>query len=112
MSDIAIIALISSYFMLVWFRTNAFVEYMVLFRLSRFFHISEYEDIRKQGYDGNYVEFLFTYFNSNFIVRLLSCPICLSFWISMLLSVFIGLHSAWLCAPLILFFYLLFNKLL
>ena len=112
MLEVISIALVASYFMLVWFRTNAFVEYLSLLKLSRFFHVGEYENIKSQGYEGIYVDFLVEYYRSSFFVRLLSCPVCLSFWLGAGLSLFIGLSSACVVAPLMLFFYLLFNKLL
>lgn len=106
------IALVASYFMLVWFRTNAFVEYLTLLQCYKFFHIGEYENIKNEGYGGSYVDFLLEYYNSHFIVRLLGCPVCLSFWLGVGLSFFVNLATAWVAVPLMLFFYLLFNKLL
>jgi hypothetical protein len=109
--EFAIVALILSYFLLVWLRTDAFAEYMLLFRITRFFRIEEYKQIRADGYDGNYIDFLNQYYNDSFFVRLLSCPICISFWLGLSCTFIWGLDGL-LIAPLILFFYLLFNKLM
>ena len=92
----------------IWFKTNAFVEYMELFKLERFFHIKEYVEMSS---DLSYPEFLKEYFNS-FITRLLSCPICTSVWLGFFVSVFAGL----LAFPIVTFFglslHLLISKLL
>lgn len=109
--EFAIVALILSYFLLVWLRTDAFAEYMLLFRITRFFHIKEYKQIRADGYDGNYIDFLAQYYNDKFFVRLLSCPICISFWLGVFCAFFWGLDGL-VMAPLILSFYLLFNRLM
>lgn len=112
MSNIASVSLILAYFLLVWLRTNAFVEYMTLLKLGRFFRIDEYNDIQKNGYGGLYMEFLYSYYHDRFLVRLFSCPVCLSFWAGISLVVFLGTIDAMVGAPLILFFYLLLNKML
>lgn len=112
MLEVVSIALVASYFMVVWFRTNAFVEYLSLLELSRFFHVGEYETIKNDGYGGNYVDFLLEYYGTSFIVRLLGCPVCLSFWLGVGLTLFAGLSAGCVATPLMLFFYLLFNKLL
>lgn len=98
--------------MVVWLKTNAFAEYMTLLRLDSFYHVDEFNKLHKEGYDGTYVNFLFEYYNDSFIVRLISCPICLSFWLGLAAALVIGGVESTLLAPLILFFYLLFNKLL
>jgi hypothetical protein len=105
-------AVVASYFMLIWRRTNAFAEYMTLLRLDRFFAIVEYNQIHKDGYDGNYVDFLVEYYRDFFIVRLLSCPVCVSFWIGLANALACGSFDDFIVAPLTLFFYLLFNRML
>jgi hypothetical protein len=112
MFNIAAIAIVLAYFMLVWFRTNAFVEYMNLLKLGRFLKVSEYNEIHSNGYGGNYVDFLVEYYNDYFLVRLSSCPVCVSFWLGLIVVFFSGSLSAFLAAPLMLFFYLLFNRML
>jgi hypothetical protein len=112
MLNVAAIAVVLAYFMLVWFRTNAFVEYMNLFKLGRFLKVSEYTQIHADGYGGNYVDFLVEYYKDYFLVRLVSCPVCLSFWLGVSLLILTGSLSSFLAAPLMLFFYLLFNRML
>lgn len=108
--DILGFSLMVSYALVVWFKTNAFVEYLSLFRLSRLFHIEDYKAVVAGGYEGSYVEFLREYYHDYFIVRLVTCPICLGFWLSLPLA-FISPQFV-LMLPLGLFFYALFNKLI
>jgi hypothetical protein len=106
------LSLLVSYCLVIWFNTNAFVEYFSLLRLGRFFRISEYQDLVKNGYGESFVSFLKEYYHDIFIVRLVSCPICLGFWLTVALLLFFGSVSYIFVAPLSLFFYLIFNKLL
>lgn len=101
-----------SYFILIWLRTNAFVEYLTLFRLDNLFKVSEYNRLHKDGYGGNYIDFLMEYYNDNFMVRLIACPVCLSFWVGVANVLASGSVDALIVSPLILFFYLIFNRML
>ena len=112
MLDLIIVSIVLSYFLLVWFRTNAFVEYINILKLSRFFCVSEYNELHRNGYDGNYVSFLYEYYKDYFLVRLISCPVCVSFWLGVFFSIIYGSFLGLLVSPLMLFFYLLFNKML
>jgi hypothetical protein len=111
MLNIIGIAFLLSYLMVVWLKTNDFVEYMTLLKQEKF-HVAEYNKLHKEGYAGNYVDFLFEYYNDLFIVRLLSCPVCLSFWLGLVTAIFTGSLAGLLSAPLTLFFYLLFHRML
>jgi hypothetical protein len=95
----------------VWLRTDAFVEYLQLFKLARFFHIAEYSRLHSEGYGGTYTDFLAEYYSDNFLVRLVVCPVCLSFWLGFFTTPWLGIYG-FIVSPLILFFYLIFNKLL
>jgi hypothetical protein len=109
--EFTIVALVLSYFLVVWLKTDAFAEYMLLFRLTKVFHMEEYKQLRADGYDGNYIDFLVEYYKDKFFVRLLACPVCVSFWLGVVLVATHGL-GAIVVPPLTLFFYLLFNKLM
>ena len=108
----AVISLISSYFILIWLRTNAFAEYMRLFRLSCFFKLAEYNKLHADGYDGSYVDFISEYYKDYFIVRLLICPVCLSFWVGVINCIIFDAYAYFIIAPLSLLFYTIFNRLL
>ena len=112
MLPVASVSLVLAYLLLIWLKTNAFVEYMTLLGFGRFLHIDEYNDAQKEGYGGTYVDFLFTYYHDKFLVRLLACPVCVSFWLGISMILFFGTLAAFLGAPLILFFYLLFHRML
>ena len=105
-------ALLFSYFMLIWLRTNAFAEYMKLLKVDKILKLDEYNELHSNGYGGTYLDFLIEYYNDYFIVRLISCPVCLSFWLGLLATFIYGSPVAFLAAPLMLFFYLLFNRML
>lgn len=103
-SSICLLALILT----VWFKTTAFVEYMHLFRLDKWFHVQDYTDVQS---DQAFPDFLKEYYN-NFFTRLISCPICLSIWLGFIISLFTSI----LAFPVITFFglssYLLLGKIL
>lgn len=102
-------SLLVSYALVIWFKTNAFVEYLTLFKLGRFFYIFDYNEIVQNGYGGTYTEFLREYYHDYFVVRLVTCPVCFGFWLGL---PFLLLSPTYLLVlPLGLFFYGLFNKL-
>lgn len=102
-SSICFVAL----FLTVWLKTDAFVEYMSLLKLDKYFHIKDYLDVSG---DQSYPQFLVEYYNS-FFTRLISCPICLSVWLGFIIS----LCTSILVFPIIAFFglslHLLVSKL-
>ena len=66
--------------LIIWFETTAFVEYASLLRLNKLFKIDEYY---KQ--EEEYTLFLAINYN-NFFTRLLSCPYCIGFWMSIIFA--------------------------
>ncbi len=70
--------------LVIWFRTEAYVEYSKLFKLN---WLSAYKDYEAKKHDDcrlNYLGYLKQYHNS-FFIRLITCPICLSCWLSVIL---------------------------
>jgi hypothetical protein len=63
------------------YETDFFVEYVKLFRLGKLFKIKEYEEHLALGTDNNYWEWL-VFEKQTFLRKLLSCPYCLGFWLS------------------------------
>jgi len=114
MFELVCISLALGYFLLVWLRTNAFTEYITLCGMSRILHISEYNKLHGEGYAGTYTDFLYEYYRDSFFVRLICCPVCLSFWLGLVAGLCVApqLVVALVSAPLILFFYLVFNRML
>ena len=100
-------------FLIVWFQSDAFVEYCKVFGLKKFL----------LGYDNpelTFPQYLYSkrhIFTKNkfvlFYIKLITCPVCLTFWLC-LIPGFI-LHN-FLIVPLLyitsIFLYLLFVKLL
>ena len=74
--------------------------------------MDEYLKLHDEGYGGSYIDFLIEYYNDTFLVRLFSCPVCLSFWLGLAAAVYLNQILGFVVAPLTLFFYLIFNKLL
>jgi hypothetical protein len=101
-----------AYFLVVWYRTDALVEYANLLRFNFIFRLQEYNNLKREGYEGVYIDFLKEYYYDYFIVRLLSCPICFSFWLGLVLSFIFPFLEAVFSIPFILFFYLLFTRML
>lgn len=72
--------------LLIWFRTDAYLEYCRLLKLN---FISDYK-----GFDREYSQdvsltyhiFLRRYHN-NFFIRLITCPICLAVWLAIIYTI-------------------------
>jgi hypothetical protein len=75
--------------MIVWFLTDAFVEYTKLFRMGWLVWIPLYEQQKEDDPTLTYVQFLRINFHS-FFVRLITCPVCVSTWLSIILSLVFG----------------------
>ena len=93
--------------LVVWFKTNAFVEYINLFKLGGYFKVGEYT---KLDTGLSYPDFLKEFYNS-FFTRLISCPICTATWLGIFSSALFGVVfiNSTIFA---LFFYLLISKLM
>ena len=83
MFEIILISCIVALTMLVWFDSAAFVEYAGLVGGSRFFELDEYERYSERNVLMNYQDFLLERKNS-FFIRLITCPLCFSFWVTWL----------------------------
>tara|TARA_Y100000590_G_scaffold464186_1_gene633030 strand:- start:759 stop:1121 length:363 start_codon:yes stop_codon:yes gene_type:complete len=64
--------------LLIWFQTNAFVEYARLFGFKRF--LKNYEEDERMGI--SFPDYLLMT-RDCFFFRLISCPICLGAWLSL-----------------------------
>jgi len=80
----------------VWLETDAFVEYVKLLRLNRlasfgFLRVDEYEDYVSKNLEEEvtYPDFLSSNYN-NFFTSLISCPICISVWLSVFCSFYLS----------------------
>ena len=89
MEEIYVIFLIAIV-LLIWLKTDAFIEWGSVFGLSKILKTKEFRDFKleqllsnNQSVDITYPTFLKLNHNS-FFTRLISCPICLSFWLSII----------------------------
>jgi len=107
---IFVIFLITS-ILLIWFNTEAFVEYSKILHLPCV-KVKEYLIAKEKDCTLSYHTFLLLNYN-NFFTRLITCPVCTSVW----LSVIIGFCTqlSFICYPVIfissLYLYELYNKL-
>lgn len=90
--------------LLIWFRTDAWLEYTRLFRLN---FLSQYKDFdAKKNEDATltYNQYLRMYHNC-FTVRLITCPICQAVWWGLGFGILtgIGMTPIYIMGGLILF---------
>ena len=85
--------------LIVWFKTEAFLEYATAIGGGRFFHIDSFrEEQSKIEYPAphmDFIQYLLSYHDS-FFIRLITCPICLSFWLTVITCFASGL---WVLLP-------------
>ena len=97
--------------LIIWFNTEAFVEYVTLFRLP-VVKVKEYIVAKDKDCTLTYHTFLLFNYN-NFFTRLITCPICTSFWLTIIVGFFtqlsfISYPALFICS---LYLYELYNKL-
>ena len=75
---------------LVWFDSSAFEEYVALIGGDKFFKLDKYKEMREKDYLLTYHNYLLLKHNS-FFVRLISCQLCTTIWLSILACFHIGI---------------------
>lgn len=84
--EIAFFSAVVSVILLVWFRSDALAEYLEVLGLDIAFGVREYRKASSEvSYHMRYTDFLLLKYNS-FFIRLITCPLCLSMWISVIIS--------------------------
>lgn len=84
--EIAFFSAVVSVILLVWFRSDALAEYLEVLGLDIAFGVREYRKASSEvSYHMRYTDFLLLKYNS-FFIRLITCPLCLSVWISVIIS--------------------------
>lgn len=71
--------------MLFWYKTDFVLVYGKIFGLKNLLKITNYEIARKTNIELKYNVFLAINYN-NFFIKLLSCQICFSTWLSILFT--------------------------
>jgi len=70
--------------LIIWFETDAFVEYLSFLRVGRaFFKLDRYAELKKKV-GVSYPDFLSMNYD-NFVLNLITCPICLAIWLNIFL---------------------------
>ena len=82
---IEIICLIAT-ILLIWFRTDAWLEYCRLFKFKPSFY-KDFDEKYKEDVSLTYIHYLRLHHNC-FFVRLITCPICFSVWLAIIISLF------------------------
>ena len=96
--------------LIIWFKTDAFVEYLDLLGFKKLFYIKEYKVSQDTSFAVNYPNFLMCQKNC-FLSRLVSCPTCITFWLSLFCCIQIGFFNAPLLFVSSLVSYYLFEYL-
>lgn len=105
MTSILICSCIMAALLIVWFRTDAYVEYARVFRLNKISFYQDFDAKKSEDARLTYFGYLRQYHNS-FFTRLITCPICLGVWVATIISIYTGhwwLYPTCLMGGLILF---------
>ena len=80
---------IISVIMLIWFKSEALIDYANLFGLSKFLKEKEFKEEQLNNPLLNYPMFLKMKYNK-FFFKLIGCRLCFNVWLSGILSLFIS----------------------
>lgn len=90
--------------LLIWFKSEAFVEYSKLFRVGNLFFVPLYEEENSKDPALGYLDYL-AIRHDCFFVKLITCPLCLGFWLSLFITIGYGnileLPIVYLCGVLL-----------
>jgi hypothetical protein len=78
-----------AFVLLIFFRTEAFVEYCQVFHLNFLSNYKDYYEKKKDDVTLTYHGYLRQYHN-NFFTRLITCPICVTVWLCIGLTLWTG----------------------
>lgn len=99
--------------LLIWFKTDAFITYTKLFKIDKFFYTTEWEEFKNtKDCTVTYLQFLRMKSPNGFWIKLITCPICLSVWLSIAYGIFIGVTAIPIICVCSLFLYFLIIKLM
>lgn len=99
----------------IWFDTDAFIEWASLFR-CKWFKYQEFNEIKKNALSAvagkSYCEFLLFKYGRYFLIRLITCPICFTVWVNIVLYfLFSEKISVYLLGPNIMLSWILYHSL-
>ncbi len=81
---------------LIWFNSTAFEEYAELFYADGFFKVRDFKKEQQNDFTLTYHNYLLLK-HSSFFIRLITCQLCFTVW----LSVFACLHIGFIYFPLL-----------
>ena|SRR5271157_656931 len=90
-----ITSLIIATILVLWFRSEAYVEYCRLFHLNFLSFYKDYDEKRHNDVSLTYFGYLRQYHNC-FFVRLITCPVCTGIWLALSLTL---LTLDWITFP-------------
>lgn len=97
--------------LLIWFNTSAFEEYFKYIPYD-FFKIKAYQKAKVNDITLDYIHYLM-YNHNCFFVKLITCPICLNVWLSIITCILmLGLIYVPIIFTISLFVYLILKKLI
>ena len=97
--------------LLVWFNTDAFIEYLKYLPFD-LFKIKSYFTAKQNDVTLTYHNYLLFNYN-NFFIRLITCPICLNVWLSIInCIIFTNILYIPIVCIISLFIYYLLTKLM
>lgn len=109
MNDSILISFFNTFILIVWFQTNAFIEYFGKFPfVSKI--VDNFNKMTQAGLSSSFTSFLALNYNS-FFIRLITCPYCLNFWITLATSFFVGYQFFAFIYVTSLIYYMLILKL-
>ena len=86
---ILLVAFFIALILLIWFKTDAFVEYFTLLGFGNQIKSDEYENKKRlEEYQLTYPRFLRMKYDT-FIIKIITCPICLSVWLTFIFGIFL-----------------------
>jgi len=92
--------------MIVWFKTDAFVEYFSYLK-----SVKEYKNKKMEDFELTFHTFLLKNHNG-FIIRLITCPICLAIWLNIpILWIYLNIGTYAICTLITLILYYLLVRI-
>lgn len=78
-----------AFLLILWFETTVVAHYAKLLKLNKLLKTDEFLEARKEDDDLDYSLFLYRK-KPGFLTKLISCPICVTTWLSILSSFIVG----------------------
>jgi len=109
--NLSIAALSACGLMIIWFDTTFLVDYLKLFRLTKFTYIEEYEKELFENPELSFLDFALIK-EPTFLNKLLACPYCFGFWVSALCCILAtrNILLVFACYMLAMIFYFIFKR--